>query len=315
MITQEAFNKALAKATTPLPGSIPKPTVYRLPVKKKYEGWNIIDFFLEVVPRSDKKMWLDKIENKTLLVNGKPANEHTVLKGGYITQHTSEPKTEPEVSTAIQWIYCDDNILIINKPAPIPMHPSGRFFRNSLTEILKLAFPEEDFKIIHRLDANTTGVIIFGRNKEVVKSIGDQFEAKSTQKTYLAQVEGIPNKDYFTSDTKIGSEKTAGGGRASSESGTDAFTEFFVKEKYPDKNETLLEVVPHTGRTNQIRLHLADLGHPIVGDHGYKDINYFKNNPLTYSDDCLFLHAWKLKLKINDTQKEFIASIPDKFKK
>lgn len=313
MIDKQLFLEKIKATTTPLPGSTARPTQYRLPVKKKYEGYNVIDFFLKVVPRSNKQIWLDKIAKQTLLINGKPAKETSILKAGYITEHTSEPRTEPEVNSNIKLLFADENIIIINKPAPLPMHPSGRFNRNSLTEILKLAFPEEDLKIIHRLDANTTGIVILGRNKEVVKTIGSQFEQKLTQKKYLALVEGNPIQNNFDTNTKIGLEKTAGGGRDASEQGIDAYTEFKVLERRIEKKQTLLEVTPHTGRTNQIRLHLAKLNLPIVGDEGYKDSEYFKNNPLTYSTDCLFLHAWKLEFNYLNKVFTIEAPIPEKF--
>lgn len=314
MISSKDFKKAILKASTPLPGSIPYKTHYKLPVKKIYEGMNVVDFFLKLVPRSDKSLWINKINNKTLLINGKPALESSILKAGYITEHFSDPKAEPDVAANIDLLYSDENILILNKPAPLPMHPSGRFNKNSLTEILKLAFPKEDLKIIHRLDANTTGIVILGRNKASVNAIGIQFEKKTTEKKYIALVEGIVKKDKFNSNTKIGIEKTAGGGRSFNTKGQEAYTEFNVLERRPTTNETLLEVIPHTGRTNQIRLHLAHLGHPIVGDIGYKDPNYFKNHPLTYQKDCLFLHAWKLTIDYQSNKLTIEAPIPDKFR-
>lgn len=314
MIEPFTFRKNIAQVCTPLPGSVPAPTFYRLPVKQKYDGYNIIDFFLEIVPRSTPDIWTDKINKQSLFVNGKPAQLDTKLIAGQITTHQSEPKTEPFVSSDIDLIYSDNQIIVINKPAPLPMHPSGRFNRNSLTEILKLALPEEDFKIVHRLDANTTGIVILARDKQYVQSLGLQFEQKTTVKKYLALVEGIPTEREFTSDIKIGLEKTAGGGRASDEnSGVDASTHFKVIKTYPIKNQTLLEVTPYTGRTNQIRLHLSELNLPIVGDIGYKDKDYFKSNPLTYSMDCLYLHAWKLQIKINGIPKEFTATVPEKY--
>ncbi|WP_010137095.1 RluA family pseudouridine synthase [Ochrovirga pacifica] len=310
---KESFQKQIQKTCTPLPGSIAYPTTYKLPVKKKYEGRTIIDFFLEVVPRSSKELWLSKIRNKTLLINGKPANENTIVKGGDITQHTSEPKIEPDVSIKIDLLYNDDKLLIVNKPAPLPMHPSGRFNKNSLTEILKLAFPEEDFKIIHRLDANTTGIVVFGKNKEIATAIGTQFEQKLTTKKYIALVEGIVEKEEFAMNSKIGTKKTIGGGRASDQNGQEAYTEFKVLERRQNTKQTLLEVTPHTGRTNQIRLHLAQLKHAIVGDWGYKDPNYFKNHPLTYPTDSLYLHAWQLEFKYQNQNLKIQTAIPTKF--
>lgn len=313
LISKTYFKQQIKAATEPLPGSTPYKTHYKLPVKKKYEGMNIVDFYLTLVPRSNRTLWQEKINNHNLWINGKKAHLKSIVKGGDITAHFSEPKSEPEVSTHIELLYSDENILIINKPAPLPMHPSGRFNKNSLTEILKLAFPKEDLKIIHRLDANTTGIVVLGRNKQIVKNIGEQFENKTTQKKYLALIEGSPTENYFDTNTKIGTDKTAGGGRESSTNGVNAYTEFKVIEKKPELNQTLLEVIPHTGRTNQIRLHLANLGFPIVGDHGYKDLNYFKNNPLTYNTDCLFLHAWKLIFYYNNNNFSIEAPIPEKF--
>lgn len=312
-ITKEQFKLALAKVCNPLPGSFPAPTPYKLAVKKKYNGFNILDFFAVTVPMVAKEKWIEKIENNNLFIDNKPAKISSKVYGGNITTHFSEPKTEPFINIEFEFIFCDENILVLNKPAPIPMHPSGRFNKNSLTEILKLAFPSEDFKIIHRLDANTTGVIILGRTNEVVNSISKQLQEKTAKKQYLALVEGLPNKKYFSSNTQISLEKTPAGGREISNNGIDAYTEFEVIKTYPEKNRALLSITPHSGRTNQIRLHLADLNLPIVGDIGYKNPDYFKSNPLTYPDDCLFLHAKAISFKYKNKEITFSADLPTKF--
>lgn len=312
-ITEEQFKLALAKVTTPLPGSIPAPTPYKLAVKEKYNGFNILDFFAITVPMVPKEKWIEKIENNNLFVDNKPAKISSKVYGGNITTHFSEPKTEPSVNVNIEFVFCDEHILVLNKPAPLPMHPSGRFNKNSLTEILKLAFPSENFKIIHRLDANTTGVIVLGRTNEAANSISQQLQEKTAKKQYLALVEGLPNKKYFSSNTQISLEKTPAGGREISNNGIDAYTEFEVIKTYPEKNRALLSITPHSGRTNQIRLHLANLNHPIVGDFGYIDPNYFKNNPLTYPDDCLYLHAKAISFNYNGKEVTFSTDLPDKF--
>jgi 23S rRNA pseudouridine1911/1915/1917 synthase len=312
-ITKEHFKHAISKVCNPLPGSTPAPTPYKLAVKQKYNGFNILDFFAITVPMVPKEKWIEKIENNNLFIDNKPAKISSKVYGGNITTHFSEPKTEPSVNINIEFIFCDENILVLNKPAPLPMHPSGRFNKNSLTEILKLAFPSENFKIIHRLDANTTGIIILGRTNEAVTAIGKQLQEKTAKKQYIALIEGIPTQKYFSSNTQISLEKTPAGGREISTVGIDAYTEFEVIKTYHKSNRTLLSITPHSGRTNQIRLHLADLNLPILGDFGYKDPNYFKNNPLTYPDDCLYLHAKAISFKYNKKEVTFSADLPDKF--
>lgn len=307
------FLSVIKEQCTPLPGSVPKKTHYKLPVKLKYQGLRVVDFLCAAVKRSEAQLWVDKINSQELLVNNQPVGMDYCVKGGDVVTHWSQLHTEPNVSINIALLYEDDEIIIVNKPAPLPMHPSGRFYLNSLSEILKKCFPNQDYKIVHRLDANTTGVVILAKTKDVIPLLVKQFEDKTIQKKYLALVEGISEKDYFVSNEIIGKDKILGGARAINDSGQEAYTEFKVISRDFHRKVTLLEVTPHTGRTNQIRLHLSNIGLPIVGDYGYQDINYFKNNPMTYADDCLFLHAWKISWIHQNKKMEIVAMPPEKF--
>jgi len=308
------FNTAIQKATTPLPGSIAKRITYKLSVKKKYEGLSIVDFFLKAVPRSTEQIWLDKIDADNLKINGKSITKDYKVTAGELSTHQSEPKTEPPVNVTIDLIYEDEEIIVLDKPSPLPVHASGRFSRNTLISILDLAFPNKIFKLLHRIDANTTGVIVLAKKKIAANFIQQQFENKTIKKTYIALVEGIITDDYLNLKQAIGTEVLVGGARKVDENGKLSHTEVEVLERRD--NETLLKVTPHTGRTNQIRLHLAELGHSIVGDIGHKDQSYFENNPFTYKSDSLFLHAHQLVIIHPTTKKEitFIAPIPKKFK-
>jgi RluA family pseudouridine synthase len=312
-MTIVAFKKAIQKATSPLPGSIPKPIVYRLSVKQKFNGLTIIEFYSQAIPSIAKEQWIEKVETGNMKVNDQTVSLAYKVKTGDKTQHSTKPIAEPHVNSAIQLIYEDEEILVLNKPAPLPMHPCGRFSKNSLVEILQSAFPTSAYKIIHRIDSNTTGLVVLAKSKGTAQFIAEQFEQQTVQKNYLALVEGVMQKDKFTSTQTIGKEKTKSGGRKTNDTGDKAVTEFEVLEKRTEK--ALLKVIPHSGRTNQIRLHLADIGHPIIGDHGYKDPAYFEKNPLTYEEDCLCLHAWKLTFIHPRTKKEisFEAPIPEKF--
>jgi len=309
------FKNAIENVTTPLPGSIPKTIRYKLSVKLKNEGLTILELYSNSFPQVDQHVWIDKIENGLLTVNGQKCETNLILKAGWLTENIAHNKTEPNVSNNLKLIYEDDFILVLNKPSPLPMHPSGRFNRNTLTNFLKLAFPKKDLKIVHRLDANTTGVIILAKNAEVAKQLGDQFQNNTVKKEYLALVEGIIEKDTLLIKEKISKTKTVSGGREVSEEGLESETKITILERDIENNTTLLKVEPKNGRTNQIRLHLASINHPIVGDLGYKNIDYFKNNPLTYPDDSLFLHAHKIKIFINNTETQFIAETPQKYLK
>jgi 23S rRNA pseudouridine1911/1915/1917 synthase len=268
--------------------------------------------YSELFPHLSKEKWAQKIESGKITVNHEKATSHLILKAGWITQHYVNNKIEPWINTDIKLVYEDEDILVINKPSPLPIHPAGRFYKNSLTELLKLAFPSNNYKIVHRIDANTTGLLLLAKHKEIAHQLIKQFENQTIKKEYIALVEGIVQSDSFIIDRHISKHKTLAGSRELDLEGINAQTEITVLNRY--EHTTLLSIKPKSGRTNQIRLHLASIHHPIVGDYGYIDQNYFKNNPMTYPDDCLFLHAHLLTLKINGKEMNFKADVPDKFK-
>ncbi len=312
-MTSEEFKKRLEKIRASLPGDSPYLKTYSLTIKSKFEGENIITFFKQKFSYISSSIWVEKVLTHNLLVNHKPITTKYTLRTGDLVTHSTQIKREPLINPDVELIFDSTDYSIINKPSPLPMHGCGRYLKNTLENILKLGFPEQSYKIVHRLDSNTTGLVILAKNKNTATYFNNQFATHQITKTYLAWVEGNTPKT-FKSEVSIAKTKTSGGKRTTILNELSSETHF--KKLESTTTHTLLEISPKTGRTNQIRLHLAEIGYPIVGDQGYKDQSYFKNNPFTYPTDSMYLHAWKLNFNCPiNSKNQFEAIIPEKFKK
>ena len=151
----------------------------------------------------------------------------------------------------------------------------------------------------HRLDANTSGLVIHGLTRHYTAALQQQFERGEVNKIYLARVFGHPTDDDFSCHAAIGKEASEHGARAiTQEGGLEARTDFSVLYRFPD-DTALLSARPHTGRTNQIRLHLQHCGYPIVGDTVYASSEAPKASTQTLhpKDPSLCLHAWKISFR------------------
>lgn len=310
MVTKSQFQKAISKTKTLFDQTSPEPRIFKLSVKKRFQGYSLLKLYSESFPHVETSYWQSKIDSGNLTVDGKQVSPSYEVNAGQITQHSVPPKKEPNVSFHIELIAATENYWVLNKPSPLPVHAGGRYEKHTLTHILKTSFPKQHFHLINRLDANTTGVILVALNKETAQDVGKQFKNREVSKTYLAMVKNIPSSKFFESNSAISKSKTAAGGRKL-EDGQESNTDFEVIKTFEDS--TLLKVIPHSGRTNQIRLHLAGLKLPIIGDLGYEDPEYFQNNPLTYPTDSLFLHSWKLSFTHDKERKNYIAPANQKW--
>jgi RluA family pseudouridine synthase len=191
-------------------------------------------------------------------------------------------------------LYEDEALIVLNKPAPLPMHAGGRYARNTLQQILNTVYRPQEPKPAHRLDANTTGLVVVARNRQFAGRLQSQFAQGRVGKTYLVRVQGHPVEDEFQCDAPIGREAGASGTReVAEEEGAAAITRFVVRHRLRD-GTALLEAYPLTGRTNQIRIHCAHLGFPVLGDAAYSGQNTSPRQTLEVGEPPLCLHAWKI---------------------
>lgn len=262
--------QAINRISQPLPGSQPYDNFRPVKVPTEFHGQTLLECLFGLfghVPRSEWQRHCD--EGRMLGPDGLSAGpEHIVRTGERYLQR--KPGTiEPDVNPSLRILFEDEAILVLHKPAPLPMHPCGRFNRNTLQYILSEVYKPQSPRPAHRLDANTSGIVVLSRTRHVASLLQPQFERGEVDKVYLARVLGHPQEDQFECRAAISETSGELGSRdAVAEGGLSAHTKFKVLARFDD-GTSLLEVVPLTGRTNQIRVHLWHLGMPICGDQAY----------------------------------------------
>jgi UPF0176 protein len=260
----------LQAVTTPLPGSVPYDNVRPLTVPATCDGFTLMRFLTHILPHTSREMWLSQWQKNALVDDHRqviPLDQP--LHAGQRCLHLQPATIEPAVNAGIALIHEDEALIVLDKPAPLPMHPGGRFNRNTLQYLVTLAFHPFKPRPAHRLDANTTGVVILTKTKHFASQVQPQFTRGDVRKTYLVRAQGHPSEDHFICEAPITDEAGALGARHIDESnGLPSKTEFHVLHRYPD-GTSLLKAIPHTGRTNQIRVHLWHLGLPVLGDPTY----------------------------------------------
>lgn len=223
-------------------------------------------------------------------------------------------------------IYEDDNVLTVDKPAGIIVFPEGHFpvdKQKTLIDYLIEKYPElkntglpPRFGIVHRLDKDTSGIILIAKNNNTLKFLQDQFKQRKVMKKYLALVIGEIKEDNGEIETLISrapkdrrKQKAYSKEKPGFKEKREAKTLYRVIERF--KNYTLLEIEPKTGRKHQIRCHLVWIHHPIAGDKLYG----FKNQPCPKNLSRQFLHASYLKVDSLTGEKEFKSNLPDDLEK
>jgi ribosomal large subunit pseudouridine synthase D (EC 5.4.99.-) len=219
-----------------------------------------------------------------------------------------EPTVRPE-SLPLDIVYEDEYLLVVNKPAGMVVHPAARIVSGTLVNALLAHCPQvadvggpDRAGIVHRLDRETSGLIVVAKNPEAHAALQRQFKRRLVRKTYVALVEGQVQPRKGIIEVPIGRDPKDRTRMAVSRTGRPAVTQYRVVEVFPQY--TLLEVRPHTGRTHQIRVHLAWLGYPVVGDRVYG------RRRQTLLPDRHFLHARELAFTHPVTGEKLVLSAP-----
>ena len=232
-------------------------------VDSKFNNKKIIQFLTNKFPNVSQSIFYKALRKKDIRINDIKTSENVLVHtGDEIKLYISDNYLTPFIFN-FDIVYEDNNILVINKPKGIEVNGE-----NSLTSILQEKYEINIFPC-HRLDRNTEGLVLFAKSKEVLEILNNKFKSHEIIKVYKCNVYGtfIKKHDilkaYLFKDSKkslvyISNKKQKGY--------KEIITEYTVLEENISKNYSTLEIILHTGRTHQIRAHLAYIGHPIIGD-------------------------------------------------
>jgi 23S rRNA pseudouridine1911/1915/1917 synthase len=287
------------------------PKIRKLQFNSPVPGIRLDKYLTQVLPQFSRAYLQKLIVQGYILVNGKRAKSNQRLSK--VDRMTVElpplpvrPLAEPIPLTII---YEDEDILVIDKPAGLTVHPAPGHSSHTLVNAVLahcpgLAMSNELMRpgIVHRLDKDTSGLIVIAKNDFAREYLAAQFKSRTVTKGYLVLVNGRLSPEQGIIEAPIGRDPHRRRKMAIVEAGKEAGTQYQVR-KYLD-NYTLVEVTPLTGRTHQIRVHLSAIGYPVVGDpvYGVKSAQLSRQ----------FIHAYRLGFRLPSTKQyqEFTSPLP-----
>ena len=283
------------------------------------DGNNRIDKYLLDKTDYTRSKIQKMITNGSILVNDKIVKTSYVVKENDIIfvdeDYSDEVDVLPE-NIPLDIVYEDEYLLVVNKPSGMVVHPAPGNYTGTLVNALmyhcnELSSVNGTIRpgIVHRIDADTSGLLVVAKNDEVHNDLAKQISEKSVTRKYICLVHGIIMEDTATIDAPIGRD---GNDRkkmcVTGDNSKDAITHIRVLERYHDS--TLIECVLETGRTHQIRVHMSYINHPVVNDpvYGYNKLDDKDFGQMLHAKELGFVHP------ITHEFMDFKVDVPDKFK-
>ncbi|KAK4154183.1 pseudouridine synthase [Chaetomidium leptoderma] len=275
--------------------------------KERWRGRQLVDVFESEFRDRPLEYYRGAMESGQVAVNGKTVGPHHILKNGELISHTTHRHEPPVTAESIGVIHEDDDMVVINKPSGVPVHPAGRYNYNSVVEIMKAERgPSFSPRPCNRLDRLTSGIMFVAKHAKAAEQLGVQIFQRSVRKEYVARVIGrfpdgevVCDQPVLQISPKLGLNRVRANGKAartvfkrlayyppassSDESrrdngatgepaaadGPEAATQQPAGHRKADEGYSIVRCLPVTGRTHQLRVHLQFLGHPIQNDPIY----------------------------------------------
>jgi 23S rRNA pseudouridine1911/1915/1917 synthase len=255
----------------------------RFVVEERFHGHRLDHYLKRKIPRLSRTKLQRIIRSQLEPVRGRTLKPHSAVMTGDVIIMRTPARPEPPCPRTFTVLHDDPQMMVIDKPAGLPVHASARYYFNTLTRVLSERYPGQDVQICHRLDRETSGLLVLARGRQAAARIKGAFAAHKVQKTYLAVVHGqppwpdgpppgpTPPGNSHAIDLPLGLVRNPDAlidiRMEVRHDASPATTLVWVVERCP--GHALVACVPVTGRQHQIRAHLAAVGHAIVGDKLY----------------------------------------------
>jgi len=300
----------------------------RFQVEPNYRGWRLDAYLAQKIRRLTPEKIAFLIAHRLEHEEPEPLTAESLVRPGLRFALVREAEPEPETPLHFGVVHDDGALLVVDKPAGLPVHPTARYHAHTFTAVAKARFPDRKVDPAHRLDRETSGLLACGTATEHTTRLKAAFASGRVEKRYLAVCEGWPAEDRFEVDAPLALTEAslvrvrmhvdAAGAAAAT-----AFEVLGRRTAVDGSRIALIACAPRTGRQHQIRAHLHHAGLPLVGDkiygHDEAIFDRFTRRELTEADHARLrlprqaLHAWRLALPhpVTGARVELEAPLPD----
>lgn len=264
-----------------------------------HDGLPVIEYYALRHPHFTREEWLARIEAGMITCSDRALAPHDIVSSGSTLEYFRQPWEEPDVTNEIPVLLDNRHIVVFDKPDGMPVLPGGMYLENAMVSIVRRTV-DPMLSPLHRLGRGTTGAIIFTRTTAAAAAFSRMMRRHEIDKTYLALVHGCGIPDAFVIDVPIGrvSHPRLGEIHDVTPTGKPSISACTTLARNGQEDSSLVLVTIPTGRTHQIRIHLAWARHPLVGDRFYLGLDRVESSNVPSSlpgDPGYILHAWKVR--------------------